>query len=153
MLTTHLVERRFPLERKRPAILLVILAVLTIGGLSCTEPRGETLPDSHDHERVHGKPSKLKKNRLDSVSLSGRVVTPSGDGIRNTRVAISGGNFTEPVFVHTDAVGRFTFDPIPVGHWYVVTVRSKDYDFQKPSQVVTVDETISDIEFVSERRK
>jgi hypothetical protein len=83
------------------------------------------------------------------VVVSGRVTTPNGNGIRNVRVTISGGNLTSPRVVLSSAFGYFSFDDIEAGHTYVVTVVSKRYVFAQPTQLVSVLEDVLGLSFTA----
>ncbi len=85
------------------------------------------------------------------VSLSGRVMTSDGRGIRNARMTISGGSFNTPRMTGTGTFGYYNFDDLQAGETYIVTVNSKRFTFQSPSQVVTVFENIADIDFVGDK--
>ncbi len=87
-----------------------------------------------------------------NASLGGRVVTASGQGIRNATVVITGGGLTAPRYATTGTFGYYLFDGLPVGESYVVTVVSKRYTFPTPSIVVNLQENIADINFEAENR-
>jgi hypothetical protein len=82
--------------------------------------------------------------------LAGRVLTADGRGIRNVTMAIEGGNLIGRRYVRTSSFGWFTFDDLRAGETYVVTVNSKRYLFQLPSRVVTLSDSVSDVDFIAE---
>jgi hypothetical protein len=84
-------------------------------------------------------------------SISGRV-TAGGRGITRTMVMLSGGNLNEPLYATTNSFGNYNFSDIPVGENYVVTVMSKKYSFANPSIVISLNENISDADFIAEER-
>jgi hypothetical protein len=84
------------------------------------------------------------------VSLSGRVTTASGTGIRNARVTISGNALGESRVATTGSFGYFSFDGLPAGETYVVTVNSQRYTFMVPSRVFTLIDNITDADFVAD---
>jgi len=84
------------------------------------------------------------------VSLSGRVTTASGAGIRNARVIISGNSLPEARTLTTGSFGYFSFDSLTAGETYVVTVNSQRYTFTAPSRVVTLTENLTDFDFVAD---
>lgn len=86
-----------------------------------------------------------------AASLSGRVLTPDGRGIRNVTMTIEGGNLTERRYVRTSSFGWFTFDELRAGETYVVTVNSRRYWFQLPSRVITLTSSVSDVDFIAEQ--
>jgi len=84
------------------------------------------------------------------ASISGRVLTDSGQGIRNAKVTITGNSLAQPIVATTGSFGYFTFDGLQTGETYVVTVFSKRYTFSSPSRVVTLVDNIADMNFVAE---
>jgi Carboxypeptidase regulatory-like domain len=84
------------------------------------------------------------------ASISGRVMTADGNGIRNAHVVVTGNSLTEPLVVTTGSFGWFTFDDLEAGQTYVVTVNSQRYTFSAPSRVVSLTDNISDADFVAD---
>ena len=84
-----------------------------------------------------------------SVSISGRVLTDSGLGIRNVRVTINGNSLTSPRTALTSSMGYFTFDDIEAGQTYVISIASKRYGFAQPSQIISVTDSVTDLIFTS----
>ncbi len=85
------------------------------------------------------------------VSLSGRVTTADGRGIRNARITISGGSLDAPRITTSNSFGYYGFDELQAGETYTVTINSKRYTFQLPSRIITIFENISDIDFVGDK--
>ncbi len=83
-------------------------------------------------------------------SISGRVLTADGRGIRNARVTISGNALTEPRIATTGSFGYFSFDGLAAGETYVVTVNSQRYTFTAPSRVISLVDNVVDADFVAE---
>ena len=83
------------------------------------------------------------------ATVSGRVITAGGNGIRSVRVTLSGGPLTTPRHAISGSFGYFTFTDIPVGHTYVVTVHAKLYTFAQPSRAISLLDNVTDIEFVA----
>jgi hypothetical protein len=79
-----------------------------------------------------------------TVTLSGRVVTLNGSGIRNCLMTLtnSGGQTRTAV---TAARGYFYFTEVEVGNTYVLTVSARKYRFAAPSQVLTVNDELGEI--------
>ncbi len=79
------------------------------------------------------------------VSVSGRVTTSTGVGIRNAGVFItdSDGNQRK---VLTSSLGYYQFDEIDSGKSYVIGVSSRRYRFA--SRVVQVIDNLTDLDFV-----
>ena len=83
------------------------------------------------------------------ASLSGRVTTADGRGIKNAVVVISGNSLAQPIMARTGAFGYYRFDNLEAGEVYVVTINSKRFTFAVPSRVVSVPDSVSDIDFVA----
>lgn len=81
------------------------------------------------------------------VSVSGRVSTNNGRGLRNAIVTMidSGGNFRS---YRTGAFGYFIFDDVEVGETYVFQVQSKQFQFAP--QVVTISEELTELNFTAQ---
>lgn len=86
------------------------------------------------------------------VSLSGRVVTFDGRGITNARVTLSGGGMSQPRYVVTGRRGNYTFNDLQAGNTYVVTVSAGRFTFSEPSYTITLNDNISNANFVAEPR-
>lgn len=84
-----------------------------------------------------------------SVSISGRVLTDGGLGIRNVRVTLAGNSLTSPRTALTSSMGYFTFDNIDAGQTYVISIISKRYGFAQPSQIISVTDSVADLVFTS----
>lgn len=81
-----------------------------------------------------------------SVSVSGRIVTVDGSGIRNAIVEIADatGNIRT---ARTGSMGYFRFEDVESGRSYILRVRSKRFQFA--SQVIMVNEEISELMIVA----
>lgn len=79
------------------------------------------------------------------VSISGRVLTNDGHGLRNASVSITNatGNV---VYSRSSSLGYFRFDEIDSGQTYVISVASKRFTFAP--RVVNVTGDLSDVEFM-----
>ena len=84
------------------------------------------------------------------ASISGRVTTAGGAGIRNARVVVTGDTLTEPIVATTGSFGYYSLEGLQAGETYVVTVNSQRYTFQAPSRVYTLVDNIVDADFVAE---
>jgi len=83
-----------------------------------------------------------------NASVSGRVLTANGNGIRGVFVTITGSNGDSRT-VRTSSFGYYAFEEIPAGETYVISVRSKRYQFSQSSQVVTVTDNMADVNFMA----
>lgn len=81
------------------------------------------------------------------VSVSGRVLTPDGQGVRGAVITIAGLN-GEPRTARTGSFGYYRFDDILVGETYLISVASKRYQFT-PRTIGIFDE-LTDVDFVAE---
>lgn len=84
-----------------------------------------------------------------SASVSGRVMTADGIGIRNARIVVTGNSLVEPRVVTTGSFGYFTIEGLQTGETYVVTVNSQRYTFQTPSRVISLVDNIVDMDFIA----
>ena len=82
-----------------------------------------------------------------TVSVSGRVLTPEGRGLRNALVSITDANLVKRT-VTTSSLGFFTFDNVASGGTYTVRVASKLYRFA--SRNVQVDGNLTLADFVGQ---
>lgn len=83
------------------------------------------------------------------VSISGRAVTASGKGVKNATVYLtdSEGNIRNAV---TGSFGNYTFENVPTGSDYVLTIVGKRVVFSNPTRVVSVQSEISNEDFVAD---
>lgn len=82
------------------------------------------------------------------VSVSGRVTTGSGRGVRNVQVKMTGADGTTRTAL-TGALGRFRFADVAAGETYVFTVSAKRFQFSEPIVVRSIDEDADDVFFVA----
>ena len=84
-----------------------------------------------------------------NASISGRVTTADGNGIRNATATITGNSLTTPIVTTTGSFGYYTFDGLRSGETYVVTVNSTRYTFSAPSRVISLVDNVVDADFVA----
>jgi hypothetical protein len=84
------------------------------------------------------------------VSISGRVRTASGLGIRNASVVISGNSLSQPRSTTTGSFGSYSLGGLRAGETYIVTVNSRRYTFTVPSRVLTLVDNLVDVDFVAQ---
>ncbi|MCD9188450.1 MAG: carboxypeptidase-like regulatory domain-containing protein [Pyrinomonadaceae bacterium] len=97
-----------------------------------TDQRGNSRPASGACEK-----GSVELAAAVPVSISGRVLTADGQGIRNIAVTISGGGLASPITVTTGAFGNYRFDNILSGQTYTISVSGKRYSFSPSSRSVT----------------
>jgi len=81
----------------------------------------------------------------DTVIIAGRVLTPTGLGLRNAVVSLTdslGVRRTAP----TSSFGMYSFTGIPAGEAYTISVTSRRFRFEPRS--VTADRNLSNVDFV-----
>lgn len=83
-----------------------------------------------------------------SASLSGRVLTASGRGILNARVTLTDSNGVVKNG-RVNSFGYYRFDALQTGETYVLTVAGKGYQFAQPTQVITLNEDLTEINFIA----
>jgi len=83
-------------------------------------------------------------------SISGRVTTAGGQGIRNAKVVVTGNSLSQPIVVTTGSFGYYSIDGLQSGETYVLTVNSQRYTFSNPTQVVSLVDNIVDADFVAD---
>ncbi len=81
-------------------------------------------------------------------AIEGRVTTSNGIGIRNVIVTMTDmiGNAR---IARTSAFGYYSFDEVPVGQSYVISVASKRYAFAEPARVIAMSGELTDVDFIS----
>lgn len=84
-----------------------------------------------------------------NASISGRVTSSEGYGLRRVAVTVEGGNLAAPRTVFTNSFGNYTVDGLEAGGTYVVSVRSKRYVFETPDRVVQLLDSVGGIDFVT----
>lgn len=80
-----------------------------------------------------------------TVSISGRVSTPDGVSLRNAIVTLTDSSGSQRR-VTTSSFGIFTFEEIPAGLSYTVSVASKRYRFAP--QTITPSSSLQNLDFV-----
>ena len=80
-----------------------------------------------------------------NVTVSGRISTPDGRGLRNALVSITDSNNIRRT-VTTSSFGFYTFDNVASGDVYAMSVASKLYRFA--SRPVQVNDNLGNVDFV-----
>ncbi len=80
------------------------------------------------------------------ASVSGRVATADGRGIRNARVSMTLPN-GEVRTVLSSTFGYYRFDEIEVGQTVIINVNSKQFQFNP--QIVSVQDNLDDVNFIA----
>ena len=82
------------------------------------------------------------------VSISGRVINANGQGFSKVRVSLTDSNGSVQT-VLTGAFGYYRFDDVQSGETYILGVRSKRFTFASPTQIISVSDDLSDVDFIS----
>ncbi len=85
-----------------------------------------------------------------NVSVSGRILTSGGAGIRNCLVTASGGDLGSPVVVQTGSFGYFLFTGLHAGQTYTISVSSKRFAFAQASRNVTPAADVTGFDFTAD---
>ena len=83
------------------------------------------------------------------VSISGRVMSAAGRGIKNALVTIAGGGLVEPKRVKTNQFGMYKIG-VTAGTAYVISVTAKGYSFSTSGVPVLVMDDTTGIDFRAE---
>ncbi|HMO81433.1 MAG TPA: S8 family serine peptidase [Pyrinomonadaceae bacterium] len=87
------------------------------------------------------------------ASVSGRIATESGAGVRGIRLTIENAFTGEKFSSTTNSFGYYMFDGISTSHFYVISVNgSKRYFFTPESRTFTLDDNISGMDFQARYR-
>jgi hypothetical protein len=84
-----------------------------------------------------------------AVSISGRVLTSSGVGLRNASLTLSESSSGVRKEIRTSSFGYYNFEGLEAGKTYVLEVRARGYTFKAPVRMVTAVDSISDLDFVA----
>ena len=81
------------------------------------------------------------------VTVSGRVTTPTGQGLRNATVVLTDSEGRRRTAT-TSSFGLYTFEDVEAGQSYVVGVSARRYRFA--SRVVNVSDTLTNLDFIGQ---
>jgi hypothetical protein len=85
-----------------------------------------------------------------NVSVSGRILTAGGAGIRNALVTASGGDLPSAVTVATGSFGYFLFTGLHTGQTYTITVATKRFIIAMPTRNVSPSGDVTGFDFVAD---
>jgi len=83
-----------------------------------------------------------------NVQIGGRVTTANGDGIRNVLVTLMDASGTSRT-VLTGSFGYYSFAEVTAGQTFIINVSAKRFNFAQPTQAVTVNEEIDNLNFIA----
>jgi len=81
------------------------------------------------------------------VNVSGRVVNASGRGMSRVALTLSGGSLAAPMRAVTNAFGNYTFEDVPAGETYALSVQARRYRFADPVRVINTADSLTGIDF------
>ena len=85
-----------------------------------------------------------------AVNVSGQITSANGNAIQNVSVRISGGNLQEPKYMRSNSFGYYSFEDLQAGQTYILSVAAKKYIFANPTRLITLNEDLTDANFVGE---
>lgn len=82
------------------------------------------------------------------ATVSGRVLTAAGRGIRGARVTITDQN-GQTRSATTGAFGNYQFSQVEAGGTYIIGVSSKGYQFKENTQILNISGDTGEIDFIA----
>lgn len=86
-------------------------------------------------------------------SISGRVIDSDGYGISKAQLILVNGNTGEARIVMTNPFGFYHFNGLDVSELYVLNVSHKRYSFPEKQRVVSLDDNLTDVNFMADPRE
>lgn len=83
-----------------------------------------------------------------NVSVSGRLLTAAGQGIRGASVYLTDQDGLSRV-AQTGSFGYYSFENVEVGRTYTVTAVGKRFTFTEPSRVFSITDHLTDVDFIA----
>jgi Carboxypeptidase regulatory-like domain len=83
-----------------------------------------------------------------NVSISGRVLGAKDKGLSNVRVSLTDNNGNVRTTT-TNSFGNYSFNEIAAGQNYIVSATHRKYRFEVPTQVLQVNENLTDVNFTA----
>jgi len=80
------------------------------------------------------------------ASISGRVITTNGTGIKNALITLSNSAGATRTAI-SNSFGYYRFDDIEAGKTYVINASSKRFEFSNPTRVLDVSEDLNEVDF------
>lgn len=128
----------------RPAAVAGTQVPVTFGNTPINTEIGDSNGNTLPVDKVPGVVTILGPTAA-PVSISGRVTTPNGAGLRNATVTLTDSDGNR-MTVTTSSFGFYQFDEVTPGSTYVMGVSSRSFRFN--SRSVTVTDSITDMDFV-----
>jgi hypothetical protein len=87
-----------------------------------------------------------------TVSISGRVTSSAGRGIRNVRVSLTNSS-GQVRTAKTTTFGYYQFNDVQAGETYFLSATGKHYTFSQTVQVLNINEETNQIDFIATLKK
>ena len=84
-----------------------------------------------------------------AVSITGRVTTSDGSGIRGVRLTLTSPDGARRTAI-ASTFGYYAFDGVEVGRTYVLEIAAKKYTFTNPTRVFSLQDHITGMDFTAE---
>ncbi|MEO8574881.1 MAG: carboxypeptidase-like regulatory domain-containing protein [Pyrinomonadaceae bacterium] len=81
------------------------------------------------------------------TSISGRIRTADGQGIRSVSLSLTNASTGEISTTLSSSFGYYRFEEIPVGQIYILTVSAKRFSFNPDTRVITLLDELTDEDF------
>ena len=85
-----------------------------------------------------------------SVSVSGRLSTVDGRGITGATVSLTNATTGQTRHARSSSFGYYRFDEVPAGETYIVRVSSKRFVFVPDTQIISLLDELTDLDFTTE---
>jgi uncharacterized repeat protein (TIGR01451 family) len=108
-----------------------------------------TTSDVNDENNTSATTTTVIAPSAASVTVSGRVSTSNGRGIRNVIVRLVGEQGHHRLAM-TSTFGYYRFVDIPAGQTYTISVSGKKYSFVQPTRLLNLTGETDDINFVAD---
>jgi hypothetical protein len=82
------------------------------------------------------------------ASISGRVRTESGKGIRNVSLTLTDATTGETLHTRSGSFGSYRFENVPIGQSYILSAGSKRFSFALNDRFITPLEELTDVDFI-----
>ncbi len=84
-----------------------------------------------------------------AVSISGRILTAQGSGIRSVRLVLTNAATGETLHALSSSFGHYRFDEITVGQTYILAVHTNRFEFEPNTRTITLTDELSDVDFTA----
>jgi len=92
--------------------------------------------------------TQLRPSAADAT-LSGRVLNGYGRGIKGVSVVVTDAMTGEARYTITNPFGYYSFSDLESGRFYFVRVSAKGYKFAESSKTFTLNDSLTDVDFVA----